>query len=293
MGEIICLNQNLHQVETDHLFHLGISKSDPVVAEFTDTKFVILGGSANRILFLAKSLSRKLLNSNSEPKNYAADGGRYSLYKVGPVICINHNIGGATLSVVLHEISKLLYHAKAMPDVHFIRIGTCGGIGVSGGSVVCTTGVVDAQLRDEFHWVSCGVEKTWPMKIDSSLASEISQVAQDLGIFSVLGKTMATEDFYLGQARLDGYFCDYTLEDKTQFLNKLHDSGVRNIEMESHILSAFCYKAGFRCSVVCVSFLDRLLGDQHYHSVEEMKIWENYPVQVVVEYVSRKISTLV
>ena len=36
------------------------------------------------------------------------------------------------MSILLHEISKLLYHAKAT-DVTFIRLGTSGGVGVPGG----------------------------------------------------------------------------------------------------------------------------------------------------------------
>lgn len=46
------------------------------------------------------------------------------------------------------------------------------------------------------------------------------------------------------------------------YLNKLHDFGVVNIEMESTIFAALTHHAGIRAAVVCVTLLDRLKGDQ-------------------------------
>lgn len=46
------------------------------------------------------------------------------------------------------------------------------------------------------------------------------------------------------------------------FLNKLRDIGVINIEMESTIFGALTYQAGIRAAIVCVTLLDRLKGDQ-------------------------------
>lgn len=41
---------------------------------------------------------------------------------------VKHGIGVNSLSVVMNELLKLLYHASAT-DVTFFRIGTCGGLG--------------------------------------------------------------------------------------------------------------------------------------------------------------------
>lgn len=46
------------------------------------------------------------------------------------------------------------------------------------------------------------------------------------------------------------------------YLTKLHDFGVVNIEMESTIFAALTHHAGIRAAVVCVTLLDRLKGDQ-------------------------------
>ena len=43
---------------------------------------------------------------------------------------------------------------------------------------------------------------------------------------------MCTYDFYEGQGRLDGAFCEFTEKDKMDYLEKLRDAGVVNIEME-------------------------------------------------------------
>lgn len=73
-----------------------------------------------------------------------------------------------------------------------------------------------------------------PTKLDVNLAEEIQSFAnptQD-GFETVSGSTMSTDDFYVGQGRLDGAFCDYSELDKLKYLQKLQKFGVVNIEME-------------------------------------------------------------
>lgn len=41
-----------------------------------------------------------------------------------------HGMGIPSISIMLHELIKLLYHAKCS-DITIIRIGTSGGIGIS------------------------------------------------------------------------------------------------------------------------------------------------------------------
>ena len=53
---------------------------------------------------------------------------RYSMFKIGPVLCVNHGIGCPSLSILLNEVLKLLVYAECK-DLTFFRIGTCGGIG--------------------------------------------------------------------------------------------------------------------------------------------------------------------
>ena len=51
------------------------------------------------------------------------------------MISINHGMGMPSLSILLHELFKLLAHAGAS-DVIWIRIGTSGGLGLTGGWVM-------------------------------------------------------------------------------------------------------------------------------------------------------------
>lgn len=47
-----------------------------------------------------------------------------------------------------------------------------------------------------------------------------------------------------------------------EYLHKINNFGVINIEMESTIFSALTHHAGIRAAIVCVALLDRLKGDQ-------------------------------
>ena len=58
-------------------------------------------------------------------------------------------------------------------------------------------------------------------------------MCEELSLKSFIGKTMCCDDFYEGQARLDGAICNYNEADKMKFLDKAHKAGVVNIEMES------------------------------------------------------------
>lgn len=102
-----------------------------------------------------------------------------------------------------------------------------------------------------------------PAKLDRQLARDLKALAhRDDPYDTVIGKTMCTYDFYEGQGRLDGAFCELTENEKMEYLNKLHSAGVVNIEMESLAFAALTHLAGIQSAVVCVALLDRFKGDQ-------------------------------
>lgn len=68
------------------------------------------------------------------------------MFKVGPVLSISHGMGVPSLSILLHEVIKLLSHSGARDPV-FFRIGTSGGIGLEGGTVVVTEASVNGMLK--------------------------------------------------------------------------------------------------------------------------------------------------
>lgn len=125
-------NPHLKELEDDVLFHIGITAGDHKNLKnlFGDVKFVCMGGSTTRIKHFAKFIQGELtdyLKDDNEPLNMSKSD-RYVLYKVGPVLAVNHGIGTPSLVVIMHEVFKLLHYAEAK-DVKFFRIGTSGGLG--------------------------------------------------------------------------------------------------------------------------------------------------------------------
>jgi len=62
-------------------------------------------------------------------------------------------MGIPSVSILLHEVIKLMYHAKVRDPI-FIRIGTCGGIGYEGGTVIISEEAVDEMMKPYMELVS-------------------------------------------------------------------------------------------------------------------------------------------
>lgn len=62
-------------------------------------------------------------------------------------------MGIPSVGILLHEVIKLMYHAKVQDPV-FFRMGTCGGIGYEGGTVVISDEALDGALRNVLDVVS-------------------------------------------------------------------------------------------------------------------------------------------
>lgn len=62
-------------------------------------------------------------------------------------------MGIPSVSILLHEIIKLMYHARVRDPV-FFRIGTCGGIGLEGGTIVISDEAVDGMMHNSLELVS-------------------------------------------------------------------------------------------------------------------------------------------
>lgn len=108
-------------------------------------------------------------------------------------------MGVPSLGILLHEMIKLMYHAKCKDPV-FIRIGTCGGIGKEGGTVVITEEAVDGLLRNSYELSILGKIVHRPAKMDKKLAKELKSLAEPEDPYdTIIGKTMCTHDFYEGK----------------------------------------------------------------------------------------------
>ena len=102
---------------------------------------------------------------------------------------------------------------------------------------------------------------------------------------TISGKTLCAHDFYEGQGRVDGAFCEYTIEDKFKFLKACHNQGIKNIEMESLCFLGLLNHAGIKAGVVCVTVVNRLNDDQvvipHSLNIE----FQERPFKLVASYI--------
>lgn len=285
----------------DYLYHLGISASDGLPEKYGDVKFVCTGGKASRMKLFAIEMYEKLghptnsiLYENKEkktkvPEDISQSAGRYSMFKVGPVLIFSHGIGKASLSVALNEVIKLLHYAECKTDVKIIRIGSSGGVGVEPGTVVITDKPYDATLKQQYDYVNLGKDVSVPCTTSAELRKHLAEVAEKLGIPATAGNTISTDGFFEEQCRLDGAFCEYTDEDKLNFLRRAHDDfGVRNFEMECTCLAGLCNRAGLECAIVCPALLNRLFGDIVKITDKQITLWQNRSFQIVGEYIKER-----
>ncbi|KAK9410649.1 uridine phosphorylase 2 [Crotalus adamanteus] len=288
-------NPHLDLMEEDILYHLDLgTKTHNLPAMFGDIKFVCVGGSPNRMKafahFMQKELGHK--GEDNDLKDICAGTDRYSMYKVGPVLSISHGMGIPSISIVLHELIKLLHHAKCC-DVTIIRIGTSGGLGVEPGSVVITDVAVDSFFKPQFEQVILDRVVTRNTELDQDLASELLECSRGIKDFpTLMGHTMCTYDFYEGQGRLDGALCCFSNEKKLEYLKRAYNAGVRNIEMESTVFAAMCRLCGLKAAVVCVTLLNRFEGDQIKASHEVLAEYQRRPQQLIATLIKKRLGLI-
>lgn len=282
-------NPHLMEATEDFLYHLGLTTHDNLPDMFGDIKFVILGGSMNTMLEFAK-FARAELYLPAERLDNLCRSERYGLWKVGPVLVVAHGVGGPSITILLHELFKLVHYACAT-NVIFIRVGTSAGVGVSPGTVVVSENALNASLRKEHKQVVLGQEISRPTILNTQLAEALLMCQNDVNVETILGSTLCADDFYEGQGRLDGAFCDYTEEDKIEYLRKAFHLGVRNIEMESCAFASLCHRAGIRGAVVCVTLIDRLHSDlMSANDVSRYDALVRRPQALVMRFIKREIG---
>lgn len=287
MAKVRVDNPNLLTMKDDTLYHFGLKKSTTNFREqFGNIKFVCTGGSWTRLKMYADLFSKKFGVSSSENISHSD---RYCLYKTGAVLWVNHGMGVPSLSIMLNEVTKLLYYAEAT-DVTFVRIGTSGGVQVPPGTVVVSSGAIDSRLKEEYVLDIAGKSLHFDCSLDKDLAKDFYKVARQLNYAVDMGKTLCANDFYEGQMRLDGAFCDAALDDKVHFLQKLADLGVKNIEMESTCFAAMTKRAACKSAIVCVTLVNRMLGDQVSIAENDYKEFEMRPFNIVSTFIASKLG---
>lgn len=293
-GTVRLRNPHIAEMEQDILYHLALgSGSHDLVEMFSDVRYVCMGGTPKRMEGFAHFIMDEIgykLPAGTTLLDISYHSYRYSMYKVGPVLCFSHGMGIPSVGILLHEVIKLMYHAKCKDPI-FFRLGTCGGIGIEGGNLVITESAVDGLLQPYLELPVLGKMQRRPAILDKQLANELKNLRGGDDPFTVtVGKTMCTYDFYEGQGRLDGAFCNYKEEDKLAFLKQIHDANVVNMEMESLCFAALCNHAGIKGAVICVTLLNRLHGDQVSTPKETLNKWQEYPQLLVSRYIKKQLG---
>nr|XP_023970625.1 uridine phosphorylase 2 isoform X3 [Chrysemys picta bellii] len=201
-----------------------------------------------------------------------------------------HGMGVPSISIMLHELIKLLHHAKCC-DVTIIRIGTSGGLGIDPGTVVITDIAVDSFFKARFEQVILDNIVVRSTELDKDLVEELLNCSKEIHYFpTLIGHTMCTYDFYEGQGRLDGALCSFSHEKKLEYLKRAYDAGVRNIEMESTVFAAICGLCGLKAAVVCVALLNRLEGDQIKAPHEVLVEYQQRPQHLISIFIKKRLG---
>lgn len=177
-------------------------------------------------------------------------------------------MGMPSLSILLHEMYKLLYYAGSLEKCTLIRSGTCCGFGVAPGTVAITTESCDTELNHFYSQAYLDTvgsvcrchsqRRDFPSIAEKSLVRHLQEVAEENGIPTVTGCTISADGFYEDEARTDGFFCEFGEEEKFAYFKKIQEAGVCNMEMESLIFLAFALRAHVRAGVACSVLIDRL-----------------------------------
>jgi uridine phosphorylase len=267
-------SQNIHHAfldpvltgnEVDVYYHFGVASDDPLLEQLRDVKAVVMAGSGGRIKEFARQWSE--LNGQAEVVAFPKEDRFVTRYCAG-VIFASHGMGMPSASIAVQEMMRMVYFLKggdldALDEVFWARVGTSGGVGLPGGTVVVTTEGLMADLQP-YRLLNGGMGEYW---FDGRFPLDVAQAIIDAnamsGIDVVLGKTVATNEFFLEQFRLDGAVVMETVESKLAWLQWLHDNGVRNIEMEGAMLAGYLNHWGFsKFAMICCTLLNRLDGDQ-------------------------------
>lgn len=264
---------------------LGISRSQ-IMQLFNKISFIIIMGSKKRAESFANQAHTGLKLPNFQQ---IGDISRqiFCMYKIGPLLCCNHGMGIASVSLFLNELLRIMYLAKNS-NYQLLRLGSSGGIGVKGGTIVITTAICDpVSFQPEWIFNSCGQEFRQECIIDTDIADKLMRIATAKGIAVECGKTVTTETYYEAQARMDGSLCEFNEEQKQNYIRKLYENGARNFEMEASVVCGMCTKHKIKCGVICVAYLDRLKSDtvSKKFSQDEIDGWMKVCIEVVLQYI--------
>lgn len=273
----------------DVFYHFGVASDDPVLEGFRDVRAIILAGSGDRIDDFARRWSAQ---HDGAPIVALPKEERFVTRYCNGVLFASHGMGMPSASIAVQELMRMVYFLKggdlaAMSEVFWARVGTSGGVGLPGGTVVVSTEGVMADLKP-YRLLQGGSGEYWfDGTFPRSVADAIEAASRGSGIPIELGRTVAGNEFFLEQFRLDGAICMETPESKMAWLEWINAEGVRNIEMEGAMLAGYLNHWGFPSfAMICTTLLNRLEGDQVTASHDELDSYSERSGDVLFNYLT-------
>ena len=278
----------------DVYYHFGVASSDAILDRLRGIRAVIMAGSGGRIKDFAQRWSD--LNGESEIIAFPKEDRFVTRYTAG-VLFASHGMGMPSASIAVQEMMRMVYFLKrgdleAIDGVFWARVGTSGGVGLPGGTIVVTSEGLMADLKP--YRLLQGARGTYWFDgtFPAATREAIIRANDGSGLPIVSGKTIATNEFFLEQFRLDGAIRMETTETKQEFLKWLHANGVANIEMEGAMLAAYLNSWGFSSfAMICACLLNRLEGDQVTSTPEQLHRFSEDSGDVLFNYLRALLLT--
>lgn len=274
---------NTQRYTFEYLGIPSVSQQD-IINEFGGITFIAIMGSSSR----AEHVAQKCVSVLKLDKQYRkiGDSEYFSIFKVGTILVCSHGMGYSSVCLFLNELLRIMNISKNT-DFEMIRLGTCGGLGIEGGTLIVSTHVLDpVTLKPEWNFHSCGQSIKQECRFSPQIYKRIHAISKSKKYEVEFGKTVSAETFYEGQARLDGAMCEYSEKDKMDYLHALHKQGVRNFEMESIVVSGICTKNNVKCGMFAVAILNRFKTDSPADK-EHRTRWIARAIDVLLDYIHR------
>jgi uridine phosphorylase len=273
--------------QTDVYYHFGVASDDPILEEFRDVRAVILAGPGGRVSEFAERWSAE---RGDAPVVALPKEDRFVTRYCDGVLFASHGMGMPSASIAVQELMRMIFFLKrgdhaAMSEVFWARVGTSGGVDVPPGTVVVTTEGVMADLKP-YRLLQGGNGEYWfDGTFPAATAEEVMAASAGSGIPMASGRTVAGNEFYLEQFRLDGAICMETPESKMAWLDWIDGEGVRNIEMEGAMFAGYLNHWGFPSfAMCCVTIVNRLEGDQIRATDAELRAFRHRLGDVLFNY---------
>lgn len=272
----------------DFIPYLNITINQNTIEQFSNIEYVILQGSMDRTLSLANILLSQILNLNSSIysiKNLLPNSSAYAAYKIKNILLVSHGMGNPSILTLLTSLTPLLNLYNN--NFKLIRVGTSGGIGINAGTVVLTQNSYTADIINGYPIFHNNIKTIYPTTMDLKLNQTIikSWQHQNSEFDLIEANTMCADDFYLSQARMDGFIkLDFDKKQQQDYLHTLKKYNICNIEMESGILGFFANLYKISATTISATLVNRLETDQVTISADLIKAYSQRSQNIIIHY---------